>query len=64
MIATDFTPAGVFICLAVGVGILIYAVSKGVKIDDGNQGSAGWGVERNGDRLDSWRASHRFGIQK
>ncbi|CAI3791990.1 hypothetical protein [Pseudarthrobacter sp. MM222] len=35
MIATDFITAGVFICLALGVGILIYAVSKGVKIDDG-----------------------------
>jgi hypothetical protein len=36
MIATNFTTAGMLVCLAVGMGIIIYAASKRVKIDDGN----------------------------
>jgi hypothetical protein len=36
MVATDCTIAGMVVCLAVVVGLLIYAVGNGVTINDGN----------------------------
>lgn len=36
MVATDFTLLGMLLSLAVTVGILIFAVVKKFKLDDGN----------------------------
>lgn len=44
MIPTDFTTVGMVVCLAICVGILIYAASKGVKVNDGNHKALWAGV--------------------
>jgi hypothetical protein len=58
MVATDFTTAGTLVCLAVSVGILIYAASKGTTINDGNHWALWGGVRCTGARFADCRGAH------